>query len=302
MIGRSYDRAGVFSAMAAAMCWGVSATMSKTALATISPASLLVFQLAASIAVLWIAVWWQRPTAVPSSGIIKFAWLGLLEPGLAYLLGLIGLTDTGAGSSTLIQSSESIMIVILSAVLFRDRPSGRFVVLSLFAFGGLLIALGILNPTETGGNGPLGILLIFLGTASAAIYVVLSSRFAVRADPIVIVAWQQTVALVFALAILPVQSVIHPQTELFPATFGMWLLVAASGIVQYALAFSLYMRALKTVNVNLAGAFLNLIPVFGLVGAFIFLHEELSFLQMIGAMSTIAAVMTISLERKSATD
>src|SRR5581483_8923151 len=113
---------------------------------------------------------------------------GLLEPGLAYLLGLIGLTDINATGATMIQSSEAIMIVVVSAILLRERPTVRFVGLSIMAFAGILVALGLVNSGYAKGNGVFGVSLMFVGTAAAAIYVVLSSRVATRTNPIVIVA------------------------------------------------------------------------------------------------------------------
>jgi drug/metabolite transporter (DMT)-like permease len=292
--GQAANRVGVLAAILAALCWGASTVMSKAVLEKISPVSLLVMQLGASVIVLWLVVWIRRPAKGTWHEIARFAWLGLLEPGLAYFLGLMGLADTKAGGATLIHSSEAIMIVIISAILFREWPGLRFIVLSVFAFGGLLVALGYLNH-EIGGSSLLGTSLIFCGTASAAFYVVLSGRIAMYADPIYIVAWQQTVALAFALVMLPVQWTVHTQTQTFPSTLSLWLMVALSGIVQFALAFSLYMKALSAVSANLAGSFLNLTPVFGLAGAFVFLREQFSILQMAGAALTIVSVTLISL-------
>ena len=292
---------GVTAAALAALCWGSATVMSKGALGGFAPVSLLVLQLTASVVFLWFLVWLRRPERLALREIAKFAWLGLLEPGLAYLLGLTGLADTDASGATLIQSSESVMIVAVSAILFRERPSGRFMVLSILAVGGLLIALGAVAP-DAASDGMVGKLLIFAGTAAAAVYVVVSGRFATRADSIYIVAWQQSVALIFALLMLPMEWALHPQSHTLPPTIGIWLLAGVSGIVQYALAFSLYMAALRTVSANTAGSFLNLVPLFGLAGAFVFLREELSIVQLVGAAVTIVAVMLINLEGQHATE
>ncbi|WP_432757105.1 EamA family transporter [Burkholderia cenocepacia] len=73
----------------------------------------------------------------------------MLEAGLAYLLGLTGLASTEASGATLIQASQSVMIVVASAILFRERPNGRFVVLSIIALCGLLLALGAVTSDAT---------------------------------------------------------------------------------------------------------------------------------------------------------
>ena len=87
---------------------------------------------------------------------------------------------------------------------------------------------------------------------------------------------------------------LRPESLSLPTTSGLWLLAAASGLVQYALAFSLYMAALKTIRASLAGSFLNLVPLFGFAGASLFLHEAISWQQLLGAAITVVAVTLIS--------
>ena len=286
---------GVIFATLAALCWGSATVMSKGALASFPPVFLLVVQLLASVVSIWIFILVRHaPIPRPALGdIVKFASLGLLEPGLAYLLTLIGLADTQASNASLIYATEAIMIIIISALLFREKPSLRFVSLSVVAVAGLFLALGVFSASEYGGNA-VGDALIFAGTVAAALYVVLSARFATRIDPVYIVAWQQTVALAFALLLLPVEWMQKGSPIITTAPFEIWVLAVLSGIVQYALAFSLYLTALTTLSANYAGSFLNLIPLFGLAGAFLFLNEVLSFPQLIGAVISVAAVTLIN--------
>lgn len=285
---------GIIAATLAALCWGTATVMSKVALDGISPVFLLVLQLAISVLVLWIVVWFQRAPPGTWREIARYAWLGLLEPGLAYLLGLIGLTDMKAGPATLIQSSEAIMIVIVSAVILKKTPTRRLLILSVIALIGLIIALDLTDTNGVSGNGAFGVTLMFLATAVAAIYVVLSSRIALNTSPIIIVAWQQSVALIFALILLPVEWIASPGAIALPQSIKLWSIILLSGLIQYALAFSLYMWALGNISANIAGSFLNLTPVFGLGIAFVFLGETMTSVQLTGTAITIVAVMLIS--------
>ena len=295
---------GAVLATLAALCWGAATVMSKSVLSVFPPVFLLVLQLLASVICLWVFIFLRRrplPKPAPAE-VLKFASLGLLEPGLAYLLSLIGLATTTASNATLIYSTEAIMIIVLGVLLFGEKPTLRFVIFSLIAVGGLCFALGVFSAGDGGGSIK-GDALIFAGTLVAALYVVLSARFAARIDAVIIVAWQQTVALIFAALLLPASAALElPSDALTAASPGDWLLAALSGVVQYALAFSLYIAALKTISANYAGSFLNLIPLFGLAGAFLFLHETLSLPQLIGAGITVLAVSYINLRLQPATD
>ncbi len=294
----SSSNKGVAAATLASFCWGSATVMSKHALDDVSPVTLLALQLCASTVFLWLVVLLLRIKVPRLTVLAPIAILGLLEPGLAYLLGLIGLTDMGAGSATLIFASEAILIVIVSALLFRQIPTLMFTVLSVIAFAGIIIALGLWD-TSSQQNGIFGVTLVFLATTSAAIYVVLSSRIADNQHPIVAVSAQQSVALVAVICIVPVEIFGTDIGILMPNSLETWLLVVVSGIIQYGVAFSLYMYALSKISANLAGSFLNLIPVFGLSIAFITLGETLSFIQLTGAAITILALIVINFKTSS---
>ncbi|WP_165886225.1 EamA family transporter [Varunaivibrio sulfuroxidans] len=65
------------------------------------------------------------------------------------------------------------------------------------------------------------------------------------------------------------------------------MLIVSGGIMRH------YMVALRAVSANTAGTFLNLAPLFGFAGAFVFLGERLFMLQFLGIMVTVAAVTMI---------
>jgi len=125
---RTAVSSGTVFAVLAALSWGMATVMSKGALEGFAPIFLLVLQLAASVVCLWALVYTKKTPARPIAfrTVARFASLGLLEPGLAYLLDLIGLEHTQASTATLILSTESVMIIALSALLFGERLSPRF--------------------------------------------------------------------------------------------------------------------------------------------------------------------------------
>ncbi|POP73538.1 EamA/RhaT family transporter [Pseudomonas syringae] len=284
---------GVGAALLAALCWGSSTVMSKGALEEFSPVVLLNVQLVSSLVFLWGVIIVFRIDKKSSTDIRKVAYLGLLEPGIAYFLGLIGLTWIAAGTASLIQATEALMIAFLCAFLFKERLSIQFLLLSGAALFGLVIVLGD-GGFSVGSMEPLGQLLVFGGTLSAAIYVVLSSKVSGSINPLVMVAYQQVAAMVLALGALLLSGILG-EIKL-PHTDAMqWALAIVSGVIQYAVAFALYFYATRFISASSAGAFLCMVPVFGVAGGCVFLGESISPFQLCGGALTLVAISIMSI-------
>jgi drug/metabolite transporter (DMT)-like permease len=281
----------VLAATLSALCWGSATVMSKGALAQVPPIMLLVIQLTGSLVFLWAILLARGVRAGALRDALRIAWLGLLEPGLAFVLGLVGLAETQAGNATLIASSEAIMIAALSALLFRERLSLRFFLLSAVALTGLMLAIGINGVTLGGLRGDA---LIALGTLAAALYIVLSSRAMRDRDPILVVACQQLSAGTLALVVLPIEILRGHIVDLGALPISTWALALGSGIVQYALAFSFYLAAMRNMAPSVVGTFLYLTPVVGLAGAVTFLDERFTGLQTTGAAITVGALVLLN--------
>jgi drug/metabolite transporter (DMT)-like permease len=102
---------------------------------------------------------------------------------------------------------------------------------------------------------------------------------------------QQTFALMWAAMIWPIELARGGLAGLTRAGPEVWGLAAASGIIYYGLAFWFYITGLKTARASMAGLFLNLIPVFGVGGAYLFLGERLAIVQWLGAILILTAVV-----------
>jgi drug/metabolite transporter (DMT)-like permease len=86
-----------------------------------------------------------------------------------------------------------------------------------------------------------------------------------------------------------VLSIINPDYEVNTAGISplFWMLAIGSGIMQYALAFLLYLIALQKIPVSHAAFYIALIPVFGVASAILLLGEKPSAMQWIGGFLVI---------------
>ena len=285
----------VLAAILSAACWGSATVMSKGVLAHMPPMSLLAIQLTASITVLWLAVLGLRFRVRFDRSTRRASLSGILEPGLAYTFGIIGLALTTASNAALIGAAEPLFILFLAWLVLKERLGAPVLLLAAVATLGLVLVV----VPDVGGlaeqNSLVGDALILVGTFFATVYVIATRRLVSTIAPLPLSALQQSVGLVWTLGVLAVALLAGLATlGLDGLSWPVLLLAAASGIVQYALAFWLYLFALQSLPANIAGFYLTLIPVFGIAAAFVFLGEALSGPQWIGAVLIIASVGAVS--------
>jgi probable blue pigment (indigoidine) exporter len=279
----------------AAACWGIGTAVSKQAVAEVPPLTLLVVQLTVSVAFLG-AVAIRRGEGLPRGreGAL-LGRLGLLNPGLAYALSLLGLTQVSASLSVLLWAAEPVLILVLAVLLLRERPGAALVVPSAVAVGGL--GLVLYDPAASGAVP--GILLTLAGVACCAAYTVATRRWLPGADSTLgVVVAQQIHALGFAVVLLAIAGLAGAAVLPVALTPAGIIGTLASGLVYYGLAYWLYLTGLRGVPASTAAVSFYLIPVFGVAAAALF-GDRLSPVQWVGALVVAVAVGAITLRAAS---
>lgn len=280
--------------VAASACWGIATVITKHLLTSIPPIMLLNLQLLVSVGLLWpLLIFKGRPLPAKEKW-LSVGWLGLLNPGVSYTLSLIGLTTTTASMSTLLWASEPVLILLLAGWLLREKLTLRLILLSFIALSGVVLVSGLATGDWATGHLS-GNLLILGGVLCCAFYTVLARRGGQDFDPLFAVAIQQSFALGWALMLLPLEWQSGLWMDLRELGGLSWLWAGISGVLYYGLAFWFYLQGLARVEASMAGVFINLIPIFGIAGAYLFLGERLSPAQWMGAGAILLAVFGIML-------
>lgn len=297
MFASSSPRRTVLALTLAAACWGIGTVVSKRAIDEIPPLTLLPIQLGASLAVLALLMRWRGLPFRDRSASPALGRLGVLNPGLAYALSLLGLVHITASLSVLLWAIEPLLILFLAGWLLRERIVPSLVVLSIIAVAGMLLVV-----YEPGGTGsPFGVLLTLAGVACCAIYTVVTRRWLPTADSTAqVIATQQAHALVFALVLVAAFWLLGGAVRPGNVTAAGWASAITSGVLYYGLAYWFYLSGLRHVPASFAAVSFYLIPVFGVAGGFLLLGERLDPSQWAGA-GTVLTAMYLIIRRTSAT-
>ncbi len=214
----------------------------------------------------------------------RLAALGILNPGCAYALGLLGLVTIDASMSVLLWATEPILIMLLAVLLLRERVAAATIgAVAVTSIGVLLV---LYRPGASGNA--IGIVLTIGAVTARAFYTVLTRRLLLDDSSLAVALVQQLAALAFALVIAGIASAIHTADLGLPADATTWALAAASGMVYYGLAFWFLVGGLRGVPASVTGSFFPLIPVFGLAAGYL-VGDRLTDRQWIGATLVVVA-------------
>src|ERR1700735_1100759 len=278
-------RSPTVALLAAAGLWGLAVTGTKYALGGFDPVTLLSIELMAGAGILWAAlvVRGYRP---PGSWWLP-ALLGLLEPALAYLGDTFGLSLTSAVHGAVINGLESGLVVMLAAMLLREPVTRPAILAIVVALGGLVVLAG----AGAGRGTAAGDLLVAGGVLSASLYTVVAKRFDDGSDALSLTAWQFTVAAAVSLLVTVVRWTAGPGTVTVRGPRRFWLSAVLVGVGGFGVSFLLFNKVIVRVDAGRAAVVLNLIPVFGVVSAVVFLGESVTSRDAFGTVLVGSSVL-----------
>ena len=275
--------------VAASALWGGAVAGTKYALGRFDPYLLLAVELVAATAVLWVLAL-ARGVRLPRSWKLAIV-LGLLEPGSAYLAETVGLSRTSAAAGAIVCGLEAAFVVVLAALVLKERITRTTAAAVLLAFAGLVVLQGG-NPL--GGSG-LGDLYVAVGVLSASMYTVVVKKFSGETDPLALTVYQFSAATALALAVAGgrwAAGASHLPTAVAPR---FWVAAVLIGILGYAAPFVLFNSVIGRIGAGAASVVLNLIPAFGVLFAVGLLGETLNLTTAIGAALIAGSVVTFIL-------
>jgi probable blue pigment (indigoidine) exporter len=260
----------------------------------IPPLALLPMQLVVSVVALAVVMFLQQIHVRWSPQLHHLGVVGILNPGIAYVLSLMGLAHITASLSVLLWSVEPLLILALAVGMLDERITGRQALVMALAVAGVVVLV-----FERGSGGALGVALTLAGVSACAVYTAVSRRL-IGGDPaLVVVLAQQSYALVFALGTLGVAAMAGWLPPFTPVSATAWISAAVSGLIYYAAAFWCYLNGLRDLPASAAAVFINLVPVFGVAAGYVVLSERLSGQQWLGAAAVVAAVTTAALLQRT---
>jgi drug/metabolite transporter (DMT)-like permease len=212
--------------------------------------------------------------------------LGLFEPCLYFIFEAKALQYTSASQAGMITSVMPLITAIFAGYLLKEIITRKLILGSLLAMIGVIWLSVNANTTHTAPDPMLGNFLEFCAMACGAGYTIVAKYLSEKYSAIFITAVQAFMGAVF---FFPLFLYEYNTMEMnFTSEALLWILYL--GVVVTLGGYGLYNFALTKIDASKAAIFVNLIPIFTMLLAFIILKEVLSPTQLIASAVILVGV------------
>lgn len=293
MARRKSDPWALCAVTAAALLWSSSYAVTKEVLHEVGPLSIgaIRFTLAALLLAVLVRTVPNRPPT-PSRPQRRMLYLsGFLGITVYFILENIGVDLSTASDASLIVATYPLMTMLMELVVFRTRMAVLRVTGVLLATVGAFLIVH--NGADVGGTARwVGDILLLLGGLAWAGYNVIVKR-ASTGQTAIGVTYHQTVA---GAAGFVVASTLEAGAWRMPSVATSSLLVYLAVACSIG-GFLLYNYGLHRMPSTVAVNILNLVPVFGVIGAVVINGETIRPHQLLGGLVIIVGVALGVIER-----
>ena len=284
-----WSRAYLLLAMTA-LFWAGNSVVGRAARDLVPPAALSFWRWTFALALLLPLAWphLKRDWLVLRAHWPVMAILGALGIGAFNTLLYTGLQTTTAINSMLIQSAQPALILIVGALVMRDRTTGRQIVGVAVSLAGVLIILS---------RGDAGLLLALQlngGDATIAFAVLLWAFYSVtlrKRPPVHPLSFLAASILVGLVVIIPVYAHEVWSGRLIVPETGSALAIAYVAIFPSFLAYLFFNRGVELIGSAATAQYMNVMPLMGAGLAMLFLGETLHLFHVAGLILVVAGIL-----------
>ena len=291
---------------AAALFWGVSATLGRAAftgrllpggdsLAPIDPLILSQSRVTLSLVVLFAALLVRRGASalrVPPRDLVLFFLLGVFGIAASNYLYYYAIQRTSVATAIIIQYTAPVWVLLYMVVRRRHRPSWRRIAAVALAVVGCALAVGLVGSGALRMD-TLGVIAALLAAFSFAYDNIGSHSLLTRYDRWKTLFWVLAAASAFWL-------LVNPPWKIWAAHYGreQWAFMAVFSVLSVLLPFSCYFAGLQHLEPTRAIVASCLEPVFSIVIAAAVLGELLRPVQIAGIVLVLVAIVAIQLPER----
>ena len=226
----------------------------------------------------------------------QFILIGVFGQVLAQLCVAWGVRFTLASNAALLALALPIFTAIMAYVFLGERMTPVRWFSFALAIAGVVECSGIRwgEVNLTGSKFLIGNLMLLIAMNASAFYNTYSKRLLRRYSPLEVLFRSYCVVVV---VMLPIAIVTEPATfgNILHFTPAVWLGFFLLAVFQYFLAMLMFLSVLSRLDATQAGLSTYLIAFFGLIVAFLVLHERMTKYMIFGGLLVLASTLLVTI-------
>ncbi len=299
----SHPIRGYLYISAAALFWGISATMGRAAftgrllpfgksLGAIDPIILsqsrTSLSFLVSLAALAVTRGW-REFRIPASDLLRLLLLGVLGVAASNYFYYLAIQRTNVATAIVVQYTAPIWVLLYMVVRGLQRPTLGRVGAVLLALTGIALVIGIFNSNGLRLN-PVGVAAALTAALAFAFYNIAGHTVLARYDRWIVLLYTTFFAGLFWM-------LINPPWKIVAANYSgtQWIFLAVFSMLSMLVPFSFYFAGLQHLEPTRAIVVSCLEPVFSILIAALVLGELLRVTQLLGMVMVLAAIVVAQL-------
>lgn len=244
--------------------------------------------LLAALTLMTVLAWRQGLTLPQRRDLLPLIGFGLLGITLMQLLWTNALSLSAASKGAILVAVSPIWAMLLTS-LRGQQPGRRAWCGVLLSFAGVFMVINnSVTALNLGGGSLIGDLLFLTVAFCWAGYSVLAPPYLARLGALYVSAWSM---LFGAVALAPFMLIGFDDIAWPMIGTGHWAAFLFTAILAGALGYLLWYEGIARLGVARSVIYSYLIPVFALVSAVVFLGEQVSVVQLLGAAVVIAGLI-----------
>lgn len=253
-----------------------------------APSALILLRALVAVPAFWLLS--SDRSTIKGRDYLRLLACGFLGVAANQLLFFEGLSLTRPINASLIMTTTPILVFVASAIILRERITGRKILGIVLGFTGA--ALLLVNDSFKIGEGTwFGDLLVFLNATSYGLYLVLVKPLLKKYSPLTVIKWVFLFGLLF---IIPFGAPPFLDVEWSQLPSVTWLYIAYIALGVTVLAYLLNIWALSKADASLVGIYIYLQPLLATVIAVIAAKDVLTLPKVLFSLLIFAGVYLVS--------